>query len=79
MPTPLLVQGVVLSTLMGGFMSGLQHVQDDLYPEAKFERAAKEAVDEVADGEQPAPESVPESVPELGDAPQADKAWWSWK
>lgn len=72
-------------------MSGLQHVQDDLYPEAEFERAAKEAVNEVAagdlDGEeerekQPEPLSVPE-LGGLGGVPQqqqeADKPWWSWK
>lgn len=54
-------------------MSGLQHVQDDLYPEAKFKRAAKEAVDEVAagdlDGEHNGDaerQPMPTAVPELG-------------
>lgn len=88
LPNPLLIQGVVISTLMGGLMSGLQHLQDNLYPEAEFERAAKEAVDEVAAGEEPGNHEqqppVPQSVPELGDfgavqQQQANKGWWSWK
>lgn len=70
-------------------MSGLQHVQDDLYPEAKFEQAAKEAVDEVAAGDlgpddderQPMPTAVPElGLGELGATQQqAQNKWWSWK
>lgn len=73
---------------MGGLMSGLQHVQDDLYPEAKFEQAAKEAVDEVAAGDlgpddderQPMPTAVPElGLGELGATQQAQNKWWSWK
>lgn len=81
LPNPLLIQGVVISTLMGGLMSGLQHVQDDLYPEARFEQAAKEAVDEVAAGDlggehpddrQPLPAAVPElgGLGELGSVSQ---------
>lgn len=80
---------------MGGLMSGLQHVQDNMYPAVELEHAAKEAVDEVADGvdgtqkgtedsdaeRQPMPDAVPE-LGTLGQPVQQQrdaKSWWSWK